>query len=454
MSAVAPMPDSQKLLHAIDVAARLPVVSTVVWLASIVLALLLPFRYAFVPSKNTDPVVSPKEARLFPSIEKAVLTSDFSAGSSVDEPQPCSTGLTTRLLPFKNDKGEIEWALTDDFQPGSELDAFKVNMGSKPGDILSPVTSNSSNSDSLVLKKEDANTISPQMDTPSSTASDDEKKDDDDNQVHQCPLCSSRFKMRGYLTRHLKKHSTQKAYTCPFHKSSIYKDENDITHKCHPSGGFSRRDTYKTHLKSRHFKYPKGVHIKDRNLTPGNCSMCGEWFQNAEIWSEIHIEGAECKYLPQGFKGKSRIKNRLKKQMARMMKEQKKQMRCSANGPSEYQSPNPGTPNSVNTPMPLASGYDYNNSPTLSVSSSVGQHSIPHQPLHETVHRMMFTPALAPPTNQELKSTDDYDDDFCLDTEQMCLPIEMMQHSVLPHAPPGMFHPGAYPTAGHNPYSH
>ena len=65
------------------------------------------------------------------------------------------------------------------------------------------------------------------------------------NQIFKCPSCDAEFRVRGYLTRHMKKHSTKKAYTCPFHDKSIYVDENNITHKCHSSGGFSRRDTYK-----------------------------------------------------------------------------------------------------------------------------------------------------------------------------------------------------------------
>ena len=43
--------------------------------------------------------------------------------------------------------------------------------------------------------------------------------------------------------------------------------------------------------------------------------MCGEHFNSAEIWCEIHVEGGECKFYPWDLKGKSRIKNRLKKQI-------------------------------------------------------------------------------------------------------------------------------------------
>lgn len=458
MSAVL-LPDFQKIMGVLDDVAHLPVISTLVWLVNMLSSLFWPLRYAFVPAPKTAEV---EQQRLFPLIEEVSMSHAPSAETSGAEAHLCSTGLTTRLLPFKNAKGEIEWAFTDDFQPGSELDAFKVTMdrsASKEGSILSPVTSNSSNNDSILSGKKPE---SYQINTPLSTTSADDKMKDseedgeeDPNQVYQCPHCDSSFKMRGYLTRHLKKHSTEKAYQCPFHESSIYKDENDVTHKCHPSGGFSRRDTYKTHLKSRHFKYPKGTHIKDRNLSPGNCSMCGDWFQNAEMWSEIHIEGAECKYLPHGFKGKSRIKNRMKKEMARMVKEQRQQMRRGGNcrRRAEYQSPNSATPNSINTPLTgAASIYDYNNSPTLSVSSSVGQQHIPQQPLLDNMHRStpqaMVTPTLVPTTGLPIKAEDDYDDEFCLDTEQMCLPQDkLLDQRIFQQLPALVFSFGAYPQA-------
>lgn len=410
---------------------QLPIVSPLVWLVGLIFAALIPAKYAQLP-KSEDDHATNEEQRLFPSIEK--VHDSFATAVSdkhPQTPQPCSTGLTTRLLPFKNANGEIEWAFTDDLPAGSELDAFKaaevMNMKfEKNSSILSPVTSNSSNDDSLLSNKKNASSLAlPQVNTPSSTSSEDDKKEDGENaegsEYHQCPHCDSTFKMRGYLTRHLKKHAAEKAYRCPFHKSSIYKDENDITHKCHPSGGFSRRDTYKTHLKSRHFRYPEGVTIKDRNLSPGHCSMCGEWFENGEIWCEIHVEGGECKYLPAGFKGKSRIKNRLKKQFNKMMKEQRQKAKGKGKGKlgagMDYQLPILCTPSSANTPIPGSASYDYNQSPTLSVSSSIGHQQIPHQSLHDSIYKLTPQPILQTP--QRIEVQEDYDDDFCLDTDQL-----------------------------------
>lgn len=416
-----PLLASYKLPLWFEHLANLPFVGPIICLVGIVMAALVPAKYAELPKQH---IPAPPESQLFPSMSAVTEIES----KDPQTPQPCSTGLTTRLLPFKNAKGEIEWAFTEDLPPGSELDAFKspeamVLKFEKSDDILSPVTSNSSNNDSLISSKKLVSSVLPQMNTPTSTMSEDEKnKDDDleteggDNLYHQCPHCDSTFKMRGYLTRHLKKHAPEKAYRCPFHKSSIYVDNNDVTHQCHPSGGFSRRDTYKTHLKARHFRYPEGVTIKERGLSTGNCSMCGEWFENAEIWCEIHIEGGECKHLPAGFKGKSRIKNRLKKQMNRMMKQQRQKLKVSA----EQLLPTLNTPGSQCTPS-VVDSYDCNS--PASVSSSIDQHR--PQPLVSSV------PSSVP--ESVLKSPDmlhdalefiaypesDYDDDFCLDTDQL-----------------------------------
>lgn len=403
-----------------------------------------------------------QERSLFPSISNLNVDSSDNTNTKL-----CSTGLTTRLLPFKNANGEIEWAFTDDIPAGNELDIFKMNPKPQimnPNDVpqqkesvgqvnLTPVSSNSSNNESIISnevkhkqKKEDTPMTNPYSPFSSSDERRSDKEsekegttepDNDENgsEVHQCPHCNSAFKIRGYLTRHLKKHALKKAYTCPFHKFSIYIDENNITHKCHPNGGFSRRDTYKTHLKSRHFKYPKGTKTKDRPHSAGSCSMCGEFFENSEIWCEIHIEGGECRYLPVGFKGKSRIKNRLKKQMS---KQQRKELEA-----NEYGTPFLDTPNSIATPMVQSNNtaYDYNssNSPTFSVSSSIAgnnyasnrtgtpmsNHSPPSN-FHMAHNPMVpqFDQFQAHNTNpaQYIPKGDDYDDDYCLDTDQLNFP--------------------------------
>lgn len=290
-------------------------------------------------------------------------------------PTSCSMGLTTRLLPIRNSQGELEWVFTDDDSilnnsnsnsnssknnhntnyssantnntsigttstlQGNELDAFRIPQLDNKGKVaspeihsndLSPTMSNSSNETTLSQKiasiKKDQ-TSSPHSIDLNSEGNEDNDEDvnaagaksinGDKGETYPCQHCNAVFTVKGYLTRHMKKHSSEKAYKCPFHEKSTFIDDNSIEHKCHPSGGFSRRDTYKTHLKSRHFLYPKDVKTKDRPTSEGHCAMCGEYFKNAEMWCEIHVEGGECQFLPADYKGKSRIKNRLRKKLQR-----------------------------------------------------------------------------------------------------------------------------------------
>ncbi|EGV65645.1 protein with similarity to stp1p [Yamadazyma tenuis] len=239
--------------------------------------------------------------------------------------QPCSTSVSTQMMPYQNEQGEIEWAFTDD---ASVKSASFNDSTAGANDNISPTISNSSSNNESIMSSnlfggfQASAQLAKGNHSPKSTSSPSPPLSalngpGDSNKAHQCPQCEATFKLRGYLTRHLKKHSIKKAYCCPFHKFSVYIDEANVTHQCHPTGGFSRRDTYKTHLKSRHFQYPKGTKTKERAKSCGNCSMCGEFFPNSEIWCEIHIEGGECKFLPAGFIGKSRIKNKLKKEMKR-----------------------------------------------------------------------------------------------------------------------------------------
>lgn len=112
--------------------------------------------------------------------------------------------------------------------------------------------------------------------------------------LYQCSECLAKFKVKSYLTRHLKKHSSAKAFQCPF-----YHEPSDVLQptgtKCHPTGGFSRRDTYKTHLKALHFIYPPGTKLTERNSIGGRCAGCFRFFDNNSYWLENHIESYECK---------------------------------------------------------------------------------------------------------------------------------------------------------------
>lgn len=111
-----------------------------------------------------------------------------------------------------------------------------------------------------------------------------------------CHYCDASFRMRGYLTRHIKKHAIEKAYKCPF-----FSPDAPPELRCHTTGGFSRRDTYKTHLKARHLAFPAGVRPQDRNRSPGHCTQCGERCGSTENWVEQHIETGECSGLPADY---------------------------------------------------------------------------------------------------------------------------------------------------------
>lgn len=104
-----------------------------------------------------------------------------------------------------------------------------------------------------------------------------------------CTHCNASFKVKGYLTRHLKKHNSSKAFACPF-----YQESGILGTKCHPTGGFSRRDTFKTHLRALHFIYPPGTKSSERNSTSGRCAGCFEYFNNNFDWLVNHIEAGVC----------------------------------------------------------------------------------------------------------------------------------------------------------------
>lgn len=142
--------------------------------------------------------------------------------------------------------------------------------------------------------------ITPNFNSPESNGS---KTEDEEKDAHKgqkrfvCHYCNAEFYIRGYLTRHIKKHAVEKAYYCPFFNADAPKDA-----RCHTTGGFSRRDTYKTHLRSRHFVCPKGVRSQEKAKSSGRCAHCNEHFENTDDWIKGHVEAGECKGLPDGFK--------------------------------------------------------------------------------------------------------------------------------------------------------
>ncbi|SCU79637.1 LADA_0B02102g1_1 [Lachancea dasiensis] len=101
----------------------------------------------------------------------------------------------------------------------------------------------------------------------------------------RCGMCSASFKVKGYLTRHMKKHLVNKEFRCPFWS-------NDC--RCHPTGEFSRKDTYKTHLKSIHFVYPVGVVKNQRNNSKGRCAACYQEFSSNNEWLDKHVATRAC----------------------------------------------------------------------------------------------------------------------------------------------------------------
>ncbi|KAH3685460.1 hypothetical protein WICPIJ_003575 [Wickerhamomyces pijperi] len=104
---------------------------------------------------------------------------------------------------------------------------------------------------------------------------------------HKCPFCQRPFKNKSYLSRHLKKHDVVKDFKCPFF--------NETSSKCHHlNGEFSRKDTFKAHLKSIHFVYPIGVTKGDRGSSSGRCAGCFKEFENNSVWMSEHIEGGMC----------------------------------------------------------------------------------------------------------------------------------------------------------------
>lgn len=121
-----------------------------------------------------------------------------------------------------------------------------------------------------------------------------EDDNQDEDQKFECKICNARFKVKGYLTRHIKKHQLVKSFRCPFYTESQGQPNGTKGTKCHPTGGFSRRDTFKTHLKALHFIYPPGTKSNERTSIGGRCAGCFKFYNSNVDWLENHIEKHEC----------------------------------------------------------------------------------------------------------------------------------------------------------------
>ncbi|KAK7207989.1 hypothetical protein BZA70DRAFT_31987 [Myxozyma melibiosi] len=105
---------------------------------------------------------------------------------------------------------------------------------------------------------------------------------------YSCSSCGRGFSRPNDLLRHQKAHQGDSPFACPYYH---------IDSRCHSSGGFSRCDTYKNHLRAMHFEYPAGIKKKDRNGAAGKCKGCNRDFRNADEWIATHVETGECPEL-------------------------------------------------------------------------------------------------------------------------------------------------------------
>lgn len=100
-------------------------------------------------------------------------------------------------------------------------------------------------------------------------------------------------------------HQIKCAFKCPYNANLIEVDlelnspetSNSVLEftpmDCHPTGVFSRCDTFKNHLKALHFEYPQKTKREQRSQVPGKCKHCGMKFPNVDIWLNQHV-GKSC----------------------------------------------------------------------------------------------------------------------------------------------------------------
>lgn len=232
---------------------------------------------------------------LFPSSHNVDKSLEFNASVV-----PCSlnvNGLQSPMSVARTPEGQMEWKMNINGES-------KMHQHSLSGSC-SPKSDKDKTSTQDITPKTDASaeSVEAMKSTNSSQAGSPligggSKNDNESEMKYVCHYCDAEFKMRGYLTRHIKKHAVEKAYHCPFWDESLSPEK-----RCHTTGGFSRRDSYKTHLRSRHFIYPGELKSVDRVKSHGHCAQCKRHFNSTNEWIEDHIESRECEAILPTFKG-------------------------------------------------------------------------------------------------------------------------------------------------------
>ncbi|ODQ63397.1 hypothetical protein NADFUDRAFT_48255 [Nadsonia fulvescens var. elongata DSM 6958] len=141
----------------------------------------------------------------------------------------------------------------------------------------------------------------------------DDSHDHSGTKPHVCQDCQKGFLRLNDLIRHERSHKEVAQYYCPFYYDA-YPNETNLTSaatdsvakrqfcKCHQTGGFSRCDTFKNHLKSIHFVYPLGTKKKDRAGQSGVCKACDMKFENVNAWLVKHVENNQCRGIVKSLK--------------------------------------------------------------------------------------------------------------------------------------------------------
>ncbi|KAL3230018.1 Transcription factor STP2 [Nakaseomyces bracarensis] len=223
-----------------------------------------------------------EEEELFPKI----TYDKVSLGSAV----PCSMDMSMPIsFSFNNNVIESQFELPD----------LQIQSQPHPPSFVLPSTNLDEMTQSQVQAhaqaQPQAQPLVPTMEVKKEESNLESESNDEDKEF-VCHYCDAKFRIRGYLTRHIKKHALEKAYHCPFYDSN-----ESPSKRCHNSGGFSRRDTFKTHMKARHLIYPEGVKFADRNQSSGHCARCGTFIPKASRFVEDHLESGLCPALPLGY---------------------------------------------------------------------------------------------------------------------------------------------------------